>query len=67
MPIETIQTSQNINQLVTSYTGRKGEAGYDVRVIFDEISKLTKRLLMFKSKHVNLIHTGLHYIQRNIE
>lgn len=45
MPIET---SQNINQLVTSYTGRKGEAGYDVRVIFDEISKLTKRLLMFK-------------------
>lgn len=29
MPIETIQTSQNINQLVSSYTGRKGEAGYD--------------------------------------
>jgi hypothetical protein len=29
MPIDTIQVTQNINQLVSSYTGRKGEAGYD--------------------------------------
>lgn len=29
MPIENIQITQNINQLVSSYTGRKGEAGYD--------------------------------------